>query len=158
MKIPKKVYAAFLFVLMTAFSFNANAATVPLSCNWEFTYASDGAWGAYLNYSCNDNGVLAATKVVGVGAYAGQCSVSPQAGYTYSGSVCDPTILKYVADPQQPQSCGPNAGKEYGTILVGQYNPPPVNEIKAFCGACGYTNQVISSGANNAWIKVTCKN
>lgn len=164
MKILKKIGAVFTFVILAVVSINANAATVPLSCNWQLTYIHGGAWGAYFNYVCYDNGVLAASKVVGVDAYAGQCSVSPQSGYSYSGYACDPTILKTVPDTP-PQSCGPNAGKLYGDVYVND-NPYstidnrafPTNEVNSFCGACGYNSNVLSSGAYWAWLRVSCKN
>lgn len=165
MKILKKMGAVCVFAILAAVSINANAANVPLSCNWQLTYIHGGAWGAYFNYVCYDNGVLAASKVVGVDAYAGQCSVSPQSGYSYSGYACDPTILKYVPDTTLPQSCGPNAGKLYGDVYVND-NPHstidnrafPTNEVNAFCGACGYNSNVLSSGAYWAWLRVSCKN
>jgi hypothetical protein len=165
MNMLKKISAIFLFVVMAAVSFNANAATVPLSCNWQLTYIHGGAWGAYFNYVCYDNGVLAASKVIGVDAYAGQCTVHPQTGYSYSGSACDPTILKTVPDTEPPQACGPNAGQLYGDVYVnnnphstGDNRAFPTAEVNAFCGACGYNTSVLGSGAWWAWLRVTCKN
>jgi hypothetical protein len=164
MKMFQKICATSLFAILVALSFNSNAATTPLSCNWQLTYIHGGAWGAYYNYVCYDNGVLAASKVIGVDGYAGQCYVYPQSGYTYSGYACDPTILKVIPD-SPPQVCGPNAGKLYGDVYVND-NPHtpgsnvsfPINEVNAFCGTCGYDSDVLGAGAYSAWLRVKCKN
>lgn len=169
MKLLRAIVSLSFFFVAAVMSIGANAATVTVNCNWQLVNTTIGAHGPYYNYVCHDNNVVVATSYTyyvytAYGDVFTVCgSNAVQAGYSVTHPYgCFSTVLKEVVETP-PQSCGPNAGKLYGDVFVSAYpqqtpQPFPEAQVNAFCGSCGYTTQVLGSGAYAASLRVTCKN
>ncbi len=168
MKLLRAIVSLSFFFFAAAMSSSSSAATVTVNCNWQLTSVTSGALGPYHNYVCHDNNVVVAQSYVYTvytvhGVYTVCGSSAVQSGYSVTDSnACFSTVLKTVPDTPT-QSCGPNAGKLYGDVFVSAYpqqtpQPFPEAQVNAFCGSCGYTTQVLGSGAYAASLRVTCKN
>ncbi len=168
MKLLRALVSLSFFFVAAAMPINSNAATVTVNCNWQLTHVTIGAHGPYHNYVCHDNGVVVAqsytyTVYTAYGDIYTMCGSSAvQTGYSVADTnACFSTVLKTIPDTPT-QSCGPNAGKLYGDVFVSAYpqqtpQPFPEAQVNAFCGSCGYTTQVLGSGAYAASLRVTCK-
>lgn len=168
MKLLRAIVSLSFFFVAAAMSIGANAATVTVNCNWQHTHTTGGAMGPYQHYVCHDNNVAVARSTVYTvytaygDIYTICSSAALQAGYSVTDTnACFSTVLKTIPDTPT-QSCGPNAGKLYGDVFVSAYpqqtpQPFPEAQVNAFCGACGYTTQVLGSGAYAASLRVTCK-
>jgi len=169
MKLLRAIVSLSFFFVAAAMSIGANAATVTVNCNWQLTYTANGAHGPHNLYKCHDNNVEVARSTVYTvytaygDIYTVCSSAALQAGYSVTDTnACFSTVLKTIPDTPI-QSCGPNAGKLYGDVFVSAYpqqtpQPFPEAQVNAFCGSCGYTTQVLGSGAYAASLRVTCKN
>lgn len=162
-----KVTSMLAFALVALFSFGAKADTVPVNCgSWTQIAVQEGIYGAAVTYACYDGSALAATRVQCYGAqYVCTCSVTPSAGYTYTGACTSPSIFKVTgvssssaSSSSKPASCGVNAGKFYGNITVGKGMPFPQAQVNSFCGSCGYTATATGGTAMSQNLAVYCKN
>lgn len=127
--------------------------SLPLSasadiCTWTNSVTIYSPSSASVNYFCNVNGSVVATKIISTSAVGtSSCSLSLNSGI-YNKGTCD--------SPNISTTACPNSGVVYGVFLASQWSNN-INSIEQLCGACGYNVSLATPGSGETQLRVTCK-
>ena len=149
------------FLCLMGVSVAASAATAPVNCSWRTTSVATSGSGTVTTEVCADTGVdvVSTQKGSGQGVLGTLCTTTVlKSGYSYTGTCGSAGVAVYK---ESLSSCGVNAGKSYGTVIVGMYQgtyyPFPTASVNNFCGACGYNATSIGGGGAYSQQSVSCK-
>jgi hypothetical protein len=156
-----KVISGLAFIVLSTMTMQTHASAVPASCSWSLVSESSSGSAYVRNDICKDGSATVATRTrqYGTVQYSGTtCTITGvYSPYQWASSTCDnPSFVKVIPDPVA--TCGPNAGKVWGTYRLGlSAYTAPASQINAFCGSCGYTAEQISTDQGGSTYRATCK-